>query len=96
MRPGGGLPSCCFLALAPNILDFWPGLAHRGERRGSWCFVILVCGSGMGEGSLCRVFTGVYLAFSQPSKAQEPTGGVCGQCPGVQEGRDEPVEKWAA
>lgn len=63
---GGSFPSCCFLAVAPNILDFWHGLAHRGEIKGPWCCVILMCGSGMGEGSPCRV--------------QEPTG-VCEQCP---------------
>lgn len=63
---GGVFPSCCFLAVAPNILDFWHGLACRAEIKELWCCVILVCGSGMGEGSPCRV--------------QEPTG-ECVQCP---------------
>lgn len=60
-----GFPSCCFLAVAPNILDFWQGLAHRGEEGAMvLCYpgvclrdggMITVQSSGANRGEQCPV-----------------------------------------
>lgn len=93
MRPGGGFPSCCFLAVAPNILDFWHGLAHREKG------VLVLCYPGVwlrdGGSITVQCLLEFTLLFPSKVRLRSQQEGV-GSALGVQEGRGEPVEPWAA